>query len=177
MMDFPIGVSLEKLEQLIEAAGVVRSRLILLARLGGKTRFLHELGKRLGIRPLNLGVELGKRLAAMPVDERAFSAGEVLRGIAAGSREEELLPLDNLDRVKQAFWTASIFGDFRVQAQRRAGEPLQEKRHAGFRAAWAAKDCGAILAIARKLPDETLQEDEKLLALYGMALMRSEAGS
>ena len=47
-------------------------------------------------------------------------------------------------------------------------------RLAGFRAAWAGKDYATILAIANKLPDETLQEDEKLLTLYDMALTRSE---
>ena len=48
---------------------------------------------------------------------------------------------------------------------------------AGFRAAWSAKDYATILAIAHNLPDETLQEDEKLLTLYDMALTRSEDGA
>ena len=52
-----------------------------------------------------------------------------------------------------------------------------EVLRAGFRAAWSAKDYATILAIAHKLPDETLQEDEKLLTLYDMALTRSEDGA
>jgi DNA modification methylase len=46
----------------------------------------------------------------------------------------------------------------------------------GFKAAWAAKDYATIIKVAHKLPEEALQEDEKLLTLYDMALTRSEAG-
>ena len=45
-----------------------------------------------------------------------------------------------------------------------------------FRAAWASKDYAMIISIANKLPDETLQEDEKLLTLYDLALTRTEDG-
>ena len=45
----------------------------------------------------------------------------------------------------------------------------------GFRAAWASKDYTTIISVANKLPDETLQEDEKLLTLYDLALTRTEA--
>jgi len=44
----------------------------------------------------------------------------------------------------------------------------------GFRAAWANKDYATIISIANKLPGETLQEDEKLLTLYDLALTRTE---
>jgi DNA modification methylase len=61
------------------------------------------------------------------------------------------------------------------------GSKIKESRlevlRAGFRAAWATKDYATILAIARKLPNETLQEDEKLLTLYDMAVTRSEDGA
>lgn len=46
----------------------------------------------------------------------------------------------------------------------------------GFKAAWAAKDYATIIKVAHKLPEEALQEDEKLLTLYDMALTRTEAG-
>ena len=52
-----------------------------------------------------------------------------------------------------------------------------EVLRAGFRAAWLVKDYATILGIAQKLPDETLQEDERLLTLYDMALTRSEDGA
>jgi hypothetical protein len=35
----------------------------------------------------------------------------------------------------------------------------------GFRTAWANKDYKTIISVAKKLPEETLQEDEKLLTL------------
>ena len=47
----------------------------------------------------------------------------------------------------------------------------------GFRAAWANKGYATIISVANKLPDETLQEDEKLLTLYDMALTRTEAAA
>ena len=60
------------------------------------------------------------------------------------------------------------------------GRKIKESRlevlRAGFNASWANKDYQTIIDIANKLPDETLQVDEKLLTLYDMALTRSEAG-
>jgi hypothetical protein len=60
------------------------------------------------------------------------------------------------------------------------GRKLKESRlevlRAGFRAAWANKDYPTIISVANKLPEETLQEDEKLLLWYDQALTRSEAG-
>ena len=38
------------------------------------------------------------------------------------------------------------------------------------------KDYQTIIGIANKLPEETLQEDEKLLTLYDLALTRTEGG-
>jgi hypothetical protein len=51
-----------------------------------------------------------------------------------------------------------------------------EVLRAGFKAAWAAKNYKAIIAIGQKIPDEALQEDEKLLLWYDQALTRTEAG-
>ncbi|MCB5945337.1 DNA methyltransferase [Acidocella sp. KAb 2-4] len=60
---------------------------------------------------------------------------------------------------------------------RKIKETRLEVLRAGFNAAWAAKDYATILGIAHKLPEETLQEDERLLTLYDMALTRSEDGA
>lgn len=60
-------------------------------------------------------------------------------------------------------------------AARRLKEFRLEALRAGFRVAWAAKDYATIIAVALKLPEEALQEDEKLLTLYDMALTRTEA--
>ena len=66
------------------------------------------------------------------------------------------------------------FEQYKTFTGRKIKESRLEVLRAGFRAAWAGKDYATILAIANKLPDETLQEDEKLLTLYDMALTRSE---
>jgi hypothetical protein len=66
------------------------------------------------------------------------------------------------------------FEHYKAFTGRKIKESRLEVLRAGFRAAWAAKDYATILAIAHKLPDEILQEDEKLLTLYDMAQTRSE---
>ncbi len=87
------------LERLIEEIGDLNSKLVLLvgASHGGKTRLLRELGAKVNIEPLNVGLELGRRLAATPNNKRGFSAGELLREIADSKRADNLLLLDNLE--------------------------------------------------------------------------------
>lgn len=66
------------------------------------------------------------------------------------------------------------FEQYKTFTGRKIKESRLEVLRAGFRAAWASKDYATILSIANKLPEATLQEDEKLLTLYDMALTRSE---
>ncbi len=68
------------------------------------------------------------------------------------------------------------FDTYRSFTGRKIKESRLEVLRAGFRAAWASKDYATIISIANKLPEETLQEDEKLLTLYDMALTRTEDG-
>lgn len=68
------------------------------------------------------------------------------------------------------------FETYRAFTGRKIKESRLEVLRAGFRAAWAAKDYQTIIGIANKLPEETLQEDEKLLTLYDLALTRTEDG-
>ncbi|KHO64305.1 DNA methyltransferase [Pseudomonas flexibilis] len=68
------------------------------------------------------------------------------------------------------------FEAYRSFTGRKIKESRLEVLRAGFRAAWAAKDYQTIIGIANKLPEETLQEDEKLLTLYDLALTRTEDG-
>lgn len=68
------------------------------------------------------------------------------------------------------------FETYRAFTGRKIKESRLEVLRAGFRAAWALKDYKTIISIANKLPDETLQEDEKLLTLYDLALTRTEDG-
>ncbi len=66
------------------------------------------------------------------------------------------------------------FETYKAFSGRKIKESRLEVLRAGFRAAWAAKDYQTIIGIANKLPEETLQEDEKLLTLYDLALTRTE---
>lgn len=52
-----------------------------------------------------------------------------------------------------------------------------EVLRAGFKAAWGRKDYTTIINVAQKIPDDALQEDEKLLLWYDQALTRMEAGA
>ena len=69
------------------------------------------------------------------------------------------------------------FETYKAFTGRKIRECRLEVLQAGFRAAWAAKDYKTIINVASKLPEETLQEDEKLLLWYDQALTRMEAGA
>jgi hypothetical protein len=69
------------------------------------------------------------------------------------------------------------FETYKAFTGRKIKESRLEVLRAGFRSAWANKDYGTIISVANKLPEETLQEDEKLLTLYDLALTRTEAGA
>jgi predicted RNA methylase len=66
------------------------------------------------------------------------------------------------------------FDQYRAFTGRRLKEFRLEALRTGFRAAWADKNYQIIISIAKKLPDDALQEDEKLLTLYDLALTRTE---
>jgi DNA modification methylase len=68
------------------------------------------------------------------------------------------------------------FHHYRAFTGRRLKEFRLEALRAGFRAAWGNKDYQTIIDIAKKVPDEALQEDEKLLTLYDLALTRTQDG-
>jgi hypothetical protein len=68
------------------------------------------------------------------------------------------------------------FETYKAFTGRKIKESRLEVLRSGFRAAWAAKDYKTIISLANKLPDETLQEDEKLLTIYDLALTRTEDG-
>lgn len=59
---------------------------------------------------------------------------------------------------------------------RRLKEFRLEVLRAGFKEAWGKKDYQTIIAVAKKIPDAALQEDEKLLLWYDQATTRTEDG-
>ena len=67
------------------------------------------------------------------------------------------------------------FESYKSAPGRRLKEFRLEVLRAGFKTAWAGKDYKTIIGIAQKIPDEALQEDEKLLLWYDQALTRMEA--
>jgi DNA modification methylase len=67
------------------------------------------------------------------------------------------------------------FETYKSAPGRRLKEFRLEVLRAGFKTAWSAKDYKTIIGIAQKIPEEVLQEDEKLLLWYDQALTRMEA--
>lgn len=51
-------------------------------------------------------------------------------------------------------------------------QPRHEVIRAGFKRAWGQKDYATIKAMAAKIPDEVIQEDQQLLMWYDMAMTR-----
>ena len=90
---------LTKLERYVDLLGELHTKLIVLAgpRGSGKTKLLQELGTKLGVQPLNVNLELGRRLSATSHAERGFSAGKLLRDIADKQLKEDVLLLDNME--------------------------------------------------------------------------------
>jgi DNA modification methylase len=69
------------------------------------------------------------------------------------------------------------FDAYRSFTGRRLKTFRLEAMRAGFKHAWGNRDYATIIAIAQKVPEEALQEDEKLLLWYDQALTRMEAGA
>jgi hypothetical protein len=96
-MDTPSSPSVERLAQLAEEIGDLQSKLILLVGRSGKTKLLRMLAQRLNAPLFNIGVKLGRRLAATPLSERSFSTNELLRESIDSACGDVPLLLDNLE--------------------------------------------------------------------------------
>jgi chloramphenicol 3-O-phosphotransferase len=90
---------LEKLERLATEVAALHSKLMLLvgAPHAGKTALLVAFGKRVEAEPLNVGSELGRRLAAIPQKQRHLQAGTRLRELADEHAKGDLLLMDNIE--------------------------------------------------------------------------------
>lgn len=69
------------------------------------------------------------------------------------------------------------FDAYRSFTGRRLKTFRLEAMRTGFKHAWGNRDYATIIAVAQKVPEEALQEDEKLLLWYDQALTRMEAGA
>ncbi len=66
------------------------------------------------------------------------------------------------------------FESYRESKERKLKSFRTEAIRAGFKAAFQEKDYATILAVAAKLPDSVLQEDDKLLVYYDVASTRTD---
>jgi len=65
------------------------------------------------------------------------------------------------------------FEDYRASSQKRLKVFRLEAVRAGFKKAWQDRDYATIITVTRKIPENVLQEDPKLLMWYDQALTRS----
>jgi len=65
------------------------------------------------------------------------------------------------------------FDEYRHSTERRLKLFRLEAIRAGFRKAWQARDYATIVEVARKIPEDVLQEDPKLLMWYDQAMTRA----
>jgi len=64
------------------------------------------------------------------------------------------------------------FEDYRTSTQKRLKVFRLEAVRAGFKKAWQERDYATIITVARKIPENVLQEDPKLLMWYDQAVTR-----
>ncbi len=64
------------------------------------------------------------------------------------------------------------FDDLIASKEKRIKQPRHEVIRAGFKRAWGLKDYATIKAVAAKVPEEVIQEDQQLLMWYDMAMTR-----
>ncbi|MDK9714464.1 MAG: site-specific DNA-methyltransferase [Sulfuritalea sp.] len=69
------------------------------------------------------------------------------------------------------------FDAYKGHTGRKLKEFRLEVLRAGFKFCWGNRDYATIIAVAGKIPEEVLQEDEKLLLWYDQALTRMEGGN
>jgi hypothetical protein len=90
---------LARLEQLATEIGALQSKLILLvgAPHTGTTALLAAFAGRVDASILNVGSELGRRLAAIPQKQRHLQAGNALRELAEQDTKGDFLLMDNIE--------------------------------------------------------------------------------
>lgn len=90
---------IEKLELLTIAIASLHSKLILLvgSQNTGKTSLLKAFGKRVDAELLNVGSQLGLRLAGLSQKQRPIESISILRELADQHAKDDLLLIDNIE--------------------------------------------------------------------------------
>lgn len=90
---------ISRLETLASEIGALHSRLILLIGppRSGKTALLKSFGERMGMVPLSIGSELGRRLMPIPHKQRHLQAGNLLRELVEIHAPGDFLLIDNIE--------------------------------------------------------------------------------
>jgi len=95
---------LSRLKQLVDEVAPLHSKLILL--IGppgcGKTALLSGFAEQASSSVMNLGLELGRRLAKLPSMQRRLQAGNLLREIGDEHANGDLLLVDNIELLFDA---------------------------------------------------------------------------
>jgi len=90
---------ISRLETLTSEISALHSRLILLIGppRSGKTALLNSFGERMGMVPLSIGSELGRRLMPIPHKQRHLQTGNLLRELVEIHAPGDFLLIDNIE--------------------------------------------------------------------------------
>ena len=98
-------------------------------------------------------------------DERLKSKANDRWYVADAKKESDLEKLRMRTLLRE-------FEEYRTGSQRKIKEFRSEAVRAGFKRCYDAQDYETIVTVAAKLPEQVIQEDEKLLMYYDVATMR-----
>jgi hypothetical protein len=108
-----------------------------------------------------------KELRNLPKDDESLRAkGKDRWYVPDPNKAGELEKLRERSLLKE-------FEEYRTSSQKRLKMFRIEAVRTGFKKAWQERDYATIIAVARRIPDNVLQEDPKLLMWYDQALTRS----
>ena len=98
-------------------------------------------------------------------------------GLCAKAKNRWYVPdlnkADDLDKVRESALLRE-FEEYRASTHKRIKVFRIEAVRSGFKRAWQDQDYETIIAVAKKFPENVLQEDPKLLMWYDQALTRTE---
>jgi hypothetical protein len=110
-----------------------------------------------------------KELRNLPKDHPALRARARNRWYVADPRKA-----GDLEKLRERILLREFDG-YRDSAQRKLKLFRLEAMRAGFRRAWQDRNYQTIIAVAQKIPETVLHEDQKLLMWYDQALTRTNA--